>query len=408
MRSVPSALTRAASWLRGRPGDAALAGALCLLDLLMFSDLAVANNVDTRPGDLPPAGLVGYAVLGYLPLVWRRRWPAWVFAALWVHSMVAVAMPDYRPTLGLMLALYTVAAWSPVTTASVALVAVFVTSMFAVAEEVATRPDPDTGPATLMVATAVYAILDFGVWGIGRAARASRQRHAELDRRRRSAAEEAVTAERARIARDLHDIVAHTVTVIVLQAAGARRSVHNDPGHGERTLEQIERLGKQTMGELRRLLTVLRTDGGDADARAPVGLKDVRQLLEGVRRTGVSVTLSETGEPHRLDSSIDLAAYRLVQEALTNVTRHAGPGAAARVELAWSEQALTVRVADDGLGVPAHGSAALSTGSGLLGLRERMTVVGGTLAAGPQPDGGFHVVATLPISRLEDSGQDTA
>jgi signal transduction histidine kinase len=145
-----------------------------------------------------------------------------------------------------------------------------------------------------------------------------------------------------------------------------------------------------------------RTDDGASGERARFGLKDVRQLLDGVRRTGVSVTLSETGKPHRLDSSSDLAAYRMVQEALTNVTRHAGPGAVARVELAWSEQALTVRVADDGMGVPAHGSAALSTGSGLLGLRERMAVVGGTLAAGPQPDGGFHVVATLPIDRRGD------
>jgi len=202
---------------------------------------------------------------------------------------------------------------------------------------------------------------------------------------------EAAATERAMIARELHDVVAHNVSVMVVQA-GAERSVL-DPGavSTAETLRAIELSGREALVELRRLLGVLR--GGEDDVLEPQPtLADVDRLVEQIRQAGVGVTLSVEGETTRLPRGLELSAYRIVQEALTNVLKHA-PGAAAEVRLCYEPNAIEIEVRDGG-GTP---TSPQGTGHGLLGMRERAALHGGSLAAGPEPDGGFRVRARLPV-----------
>jgi len=212
-------------------------------------------------------------------------------------------------------------------------------------------------------------------------------------------AEHAVSVERLRIARELHDIVAHSVTIMVLHAAGAKRVVRADPDRAVDSLSTIEDAGQQAMGELRRLLALLReSDEGDDRPEATVpGLAQVEHLLSSVRGSGVSASLEVTGEPRRLDASVDLAAYRLVQEAITNVSKHRGAGARVDVSIEWEPEKVTVAVEDDGIGVR-MGALPSAGGHGLAGLRERIAIAGGDFSAGPTDAGGFRVAARLPMS----------
>ncbi len=198
-----------------------------------------------------------------------------------------------------------------------------------------------------------YVVIDVLAWGIGRWARRHRLRMAHLQEQhtlqvqeQREAAEHAVSAERLRIARELHDIVAHSVTIMVLHAAGAKRVVDTDPARAKESLATIEESGQQAMGELRRLLELLRENEGDPPrSGSPLpGLQQVAQTINSVRASGVEVAFEVHGEPRRLDTSVDLAAYRLVQEALTNVTKHRGAGARATVTIDWGVDKLTVAV----------------------------------------------------------------
>jgi signal transduction histidine kinase len=307
----------------------------------------------------------------------------------------------YRPVVGLSVALYTVAAYRDIGTAVVALLAVFVTSGFAAAAEARSEPRQDLRGEVMVGSLIALSILDCLAFGVGRWAGASRRQARDLEHRRHAAAREAVAAERIRIARELHDIVSHAVTVMVLQAAGAQRILTADPTRVGQALADIEDLGTHAMGELRRLLGVLRADEDDRDAGSEIGpqpgLEDLEDLLSSIRNAGVPVRLHVEGEPRPLDYSVNLAAYRVVQEALTNVTKHAGPQAKTTVKLTWADQ-LLVQVTDDGRGSAKQASSTLSSGHGLLGLRERVVLVGGHLEAGPTPPRGFQVTATLPVT----------
>ena len=217
-----------------------------------------------------------------------------------------------------------------------------------------------------------------------------------------ASAEAAISAERARISRELHDIVSHSVTVMVLLAAGARRVMDTTPERARTALAQIEQTGTHAMEELGRMLQVLRTgrqwDEPGRDGVGRPGLGEVYDLLAGVRAAGIKVDLQVQGEPRGVAPSVGIAAYRVVQEALTNITRHDGPGARATVRIAWADE-LLVEIRDDGGGVPqAEVADRLSTGHGLAGLAERVAVAGGRLEAGQLPaGGGFRVAATLPV-----------
>lgn len=204
-------------------------------------------------------------------------------------------------------------------------------------------------------------------------------------------AEQAVLAERARIAREMHDTVAHHLSVVVLQASGARAA--GNPSL--ETLEKIERSGRQALAETRRLLGVLRGRGDSVELAPQPGIAALPALVASVRKAGLPVSLAVDGERAQLPAAVDVSAYRIVQEALTNTLKHAGP-ARAGVRVDCSGDAVTIEVRDNGPG--ATGTASEAGGLGLVGMRERVAVLGGELRAGPEPGGGFAVRATLPLS----------
>ncbi|MEU1391819.1 MULTISPECIES: sensor histidine kinase [unclassified Nonomuraea] len=216
---------------------------------------------------------------------------------------------------------------------------------------------------------------------------------AELNERsRREAADAAVQAERRRIARELHDVVAHHITVINALVGGARATLAPEQEVTREALESAQQTARQAMSEMRRLLHVLRADGNDGpDAATGVGADRLPALIGEARSAGLPASLTVTGEPVALPSAVDHAVYRIVQEALTNTRKHAA-GARASVRLAYESEAVEVEVLDDG--VPQQGGA---PGFGLGGMAERVALCGGRLSTGPRPGGGFRVHARIPL-----------
>ncbi len=217
------------------------------------------------------------------------------------------------------------------------------------------------------------------------------ERAVELELEREENARAAVAEERARIARELHDVVAHAISVVVVQARGGRKVMDHDREETRRAFDAIERTGEQALGEMRRLLGMLR-EGDPTTVRAPQpSLARLDALAEAMRASGLPVEVSVEGDPVELAPGVDLAAYRIAQEALTNALKHAGP-AVARVQVTYDADAVCIAVTDDGKG----GDNGSCTGNGLVGVRERVAVVGGELTAGPLDGGGFGVSARLP------------
>ncbi|MFI6483633.1 sensor histidine kinase [Nonomuraea sp. NPDC050663] len=222
-----------------------------------------------------------------------------------------------------------------------------------------------------------------------------RLRHALLERARRRAAGRAVAAERRRIARELHDVVAHHIGVINVLVGAGRTTMATDRAAAEEAFVTAERTAREAMTEMRQLLHVLRADE-DAESGAAGGAAGVASLVEQAR---APVTLEVDGEPVRLPAAVDHAVYRLVQESLTNARKHA-PGAPVRVRLSYLPHGVEVEVVDDGPGPRARGRG----GFGLRGMAERVELCGGLLSAGPRPEGGFRVHARLPVVALEEAG----
>ncbi|MCX5111185.1 sensor histidine kinase [Streptomyces sp. NBC_00378] len=228
------------------------------------------------------------------------------------------------------------------------------------------------------------------------------ERAARLEREREAQSKVAVAAERARIARELHDVVAHNVSVMVVQADGAAYVMDAAPDQAKQALETISSTGRQALAEMRRLLGVLRT--GDAQESGEyVPQPDVDQiedLIDQVRQAGLAVDFKIEGTPRPLPSGVELTAYRIVQEALTNTRKHGGPDAGASVRLVYFDDGLGLLIEDDGRGA-AHelyeDGGADGAGHGMIGMRERVGMVGGTLDAGPRPGGGFRISALLPL-----------
>ncbi|UQI48597.1 sensor histidine kinase [Streptomyces sp. HU2014] len=228
------------------------------------------------------------------------------------------------------------------------------------------------------------------------------ERTGRLEKEREQQAKMAVTAERARIARELHDVVAHNVSVMVVQADGAAYVLDASPEQAKQALETISGTGRQALAEMRRLLGVLRTEEG-AEGGEYVPQPDVEQigdLVEEVRGAGLPVDFQVEGAPRPLPSGVELTAYRIVQEALTNTRKHGGPDAGASVRLTFFDDGLGLLVEDDGRGAQHElyeSGGADGMGHGLIGMRERVGMVGGTLDAGPRPGGGFRISVLLPI-----------
>ena len=223
--------------------------------------------------------------------------------------------------------------------------------------------------------------------------RASRQRAERLDAERERNVRAAALSERTRLAREIHDVIAHSVSVMVIQAAGARKVMGGDPARAEAALGAVERAGREALAELRRLLGVL-GDGRSLRELAPQpGLEDLDELIARTNAAGVTTSIRVEGRPATVSSGLSLCVYRVVQEALTNTIKHAGP-AHAEVALRWSPDALELAVVDDGAGEVA-GSA--DGGNGITGMRERVALHGGQIVAGPAPLGGFAVRAAIPL-----------
>ncbi|SNR98484.1 Signal transduction histidine kinase [Streptosporangium subroseum] len=253
----------------------------------------------------------------------------------------------------------------------------------------------------------LVAVLTMTLWIAGRSVRLSRAYQAELrDRARRMGrAREADTRaaraeERSRIARELHDVVAHHVSVMTVQASAARRVLATNPDGAREALSAIEEMGRTAMAEMRNIVGVLRTDGTPAERGPQPGVREIPTLVDQMREAGLRTQLWIEGERGRLSPGVDLAAYRLVQEALTNSLRHAGPEARAWVTVRHEPGELAIQIEDDGLGPPAGGSDGEQSGHGLVGIRERVALYGGLLRIGPRSGGGFEVNARFPLKDM--------
>jgi len=256
----------------------------------------------------------------------------------------------------------------------------------------------DLAPPYLLVFNVMVALLCFlfgrAVYNHRAFTEALRVRAQAAEENQHWIAEQAVADERRRIARELHDVVAHHVSVMGVLATGARRVLRRDPDAADEALATIEETGRTTLREMRRLLTVLRTEAEPAAELTPQpGLTGITQLVDQLREAGLPVTLTVTGDPGAIDPGIALTLYRIVQEALTNTLKHAGD-AVAKVHLAFADGHLTLDISDTGRGPRPDNRL----GHGLLGMRERVALYGGTLRTGPRAGGGFRVSARIPAA----------
>ena len=347
-----------------------------------------------------PAAQSALAALITLPLLVRHRYAlpviATVVVAGWLEHELGGGLG--QTWLAVVLALYAVAAHAPLRDALLGAGATGVVTLVDGAAKLrAGEPWEDVVPAWFVLV---------GVWAFGRWMRWRRrelwtlhEQAAASDRDREEAARTAVADERARIARELHDLVAHSVGVIVIQSQAAQRVLLTDPVAAEQALASIEVTGRQGLQEMRRLLGVLVASEPDAPLAPSPSLRHLDALIERVRLAGLPVELSVDGEARPLPPGVDLSAYRIVQEALTNALQHSG-AAAVRVHLSYGGDSVEVEVSDDGTAKEPAGTSA-GGGHGLVGMRERVTLYGGTLHAGREPDGGYLVRAHLPVDTVD-------
>ncbi|WP_246267037.1 sensor histidine kinase [Nonomuraea typhae] len=379
--------------------DTALAVVLAAgsLALFVFYDAAawLAQQGQPTDGVRSPDLLGGVlVVLTAAPVAVRRRWP--------MGALVASAVPDTLiNTLGYSVGLTSVAGL--VLIYSVAArrgLAVALGALLFTLLAYATGAMFSSFTSFTWADHLVVVILLSGAWGVGRAIRLRRayfeelkDRAARLERAREADTRAARAEERSRIARELHDVIAHHVSVMTVQAAAARKVLTADPELAEEALSAIEHIGRKAMAEMRDIVGVLRA-GSPAELGPQPGMSALPALVEQMREAGLITRLTVEGDAISVPAGIDLAAYRLVQEGLTNSLRHAGPGAEAVVTVRHEPRELDVRVEDDGRGAAGVSARA---GHGLVGIRERVALYGGILSIGPRPGGGFEVRARFPL-----------
>jgi signal transduction histidine kinase len=364
--------------------------ALALIATIVTGSLAF----QATKGDKPFALLL--LALAIPPLFLRDRRP---LTALAMAVAARCVLPDDDALLLPALAvLYTIAAERPWRTAVVAGGAVVLASVVAGTAWGHNTEHPGFLAYALGSLASCAAAVALGLYGGARARviEGFRERAERADREKELLAERAVAQERVRIAQELHDVVAHNVSLMLVQAQALGATVHDE--RVAETTHAIADLGRQAMAEMHRTLTLLRADGGaEAELVPQPGLGNLDKLLEQSRAAGLEAELVIEGEPRPLPQTVDLSAYRIVQEALTNVIKHAA-GARTQVTLSYRPDALRLTIVDSGDESSASPSARPEAGHGLIGMRERATLFGGTLTAEPQPDHGFAVTATLPYS----------
>jgi signal transduction histidine kinase len=336
-----------------------------------------------------------------IPVVFRRKYPVGAFAA-GIALGAAQVLVVTRPTaadLAIVVLLYTLAAYRPRPVSVTGLGVCLLGSIVGVARW---APGRLGLLQTIVIGSILFAGPVLLAWVLGDSMRYRRayyasleDRAARLERERDAQAQIAAATERARIARELHDVVAHNVSVMVVQADGASYALDSEPEKARQALAAIAGTGRQALAEMRRLLGVLRSDDGETGVAPLPGIGQIGELLQQTRASGLAVAFTVEGVPGPLPGGVALAAYRIVQESLTNTRKHAGPRASARVTLRYCEDVLVLRITDDGRGAAA---AADGAGHGMTGMRERVALYGGTLDAGPRAGGGYQVTARLPLT----------
>jgi signal transduction histidine kinase len=397
VRAFPSRAKRAAGRARAvdaRAFDALLALAFTVAALWSVAGRAGADDAYRRDDFLG----VGLLLLQTLPIAARRSVPLAALAVSVAAIALHISLGYQGVPAGTFAALVIVYSAASLTDTRRAILAALVT-----AAGIAIYFATDRGDPGLAAAVSTFATYAAG-WGLGFYVRSRREyttvveeRAALLERDREVRAREAVADERARIARELHDIVGHALNLIVIQAGGAQRVLQSKPEAARDALASIEATGRQALTDTERMLGILRNTGLTDEGLSPQpGLGSVETLAAQVSEAGLPVTVTVEGTPAPLPSSVDLSAYRIVQEALTNALKHAGP-ATATVRVRHGVDSLELEIVDDGEGRPADGAGDGSGGRGLIGMRERVGLFGGELTVGPRPEGGFRVHARLPI-----------
>ncbi len=370
------------------------------LDRIVAAGLVVFGQIEVWAGTAVP-GPRGAAAICSLaittPVAFRRRWPLGagtvVLAATTVQGLVGGYGSSLAQGISYFCALYGIAVWTD-TRRFLAGIGVLVTGN-ALSLLQPGGGDIKTAGVFTWVPILAMVLVRGAVRGRQLQAEALAARAELLEREQAVRANEAVAEERARIARELHDLVAHNVSVMVVQAGAERHALPADQTSTREALTSIELAGRQALAEARRLLGMLRRNGDGEELEPQPSLAHVDVLIEQVARAGLPVTLAVEGERTALPAGVDLCAYRIVQEGLTNALKHAGPAHAA-VTLRYAPGALDVEVRDDGRGAASpNGDGA---GHGLIGMRERVGLYGGRLAAGPGEDGGFEIHAHLPLA----------
>ncbi|WP_042366202.1 sensor histidine kinase [Streptacidiphilus neutrinimicus] len=335
----------------------------------------------------------------------RRRHPNF---ALWAAAAVAFVQLAYghnihASDLALLVIGYGAAAFGKPWTARAALALGFVSGPLAFIAFGDTSLNRPQDVVFSLVASTPFVL----AWLLGRFTSIRRayyleleDRAARLERERDAQSKVAVAAERARIARELHDVVAHNVSVMIVQADGASYVMDASPEQAKEALGTIAATGRQALAEMRRLLGLLRSEESTGEYVPQPGVEQLPDLLEQVRSAGLPVAFTVEGEPRPLPRGVELTAYRIVQEALTNARKHGGPAASATVRIRFQDSDLAMLIEDDGRGASAelvHAGGEDGFGHGLIGMRERVGMVGGSLDAGPRAGGGFRIEAVLPL-----------
>ena len=397
---------------------------LCAAADLFISGLLTGDPIETSFGTtLSPWPVVVVITASYSVLAWRRSRPwATFLAILGIALGFGVLLTSFQPTVGVALALLKVARRSPARQANPALVlAAFVALN---SGWTATRVSGDDSLFALISISGIFMALFTVIWVIGRRERRIRARTREEQERLLATAQESLGQQRQQIARDLHDILSHSMSAMILQSAGAKAVSTKLDGTIEAkqvtdALTAIESTGAESMRELHRLLGLLRTADGPGDPGvARLRLADVDTLITATRHGGLVVQLHREGAAEPLDPSVDLAAYHMVQESLTNAMKHAGRGAVVDIYETWEPAELQLQVRSSRGLAPEAGDAAgsaagpepVGSGTGLWGLRERVELAGGTFESGPV-EGGFVTSAVLPVrsgrgTSVESKGEE--
>jgi len=376
------------------------------LDIGIAAAVAVIGQLDVWASGQTGANLVGsrpvvsacYLVTA-VALAWRRSAPLAVayvvLAVAGLQALVLGASEGQGVLLPALVAMYSVGAYAELPRSLVPL------ALLPVALATRELRNPDNTDLSNVLDALAWDMTLVGAWLLGAYLRTRRlyvaelrERAARAERSREERARAAVADERARIARELHDAVAHGVTVMVVQAEAAEEVLSADPERARAPLRTIQSTGREALIELRRLLGILREEDAIAERAPRPGLANLDALVATMRQAGLVVDVNVEGEPVRLPVGLDLSAYRIVQEALTNALKHAGP-AHATVAVSYGDGMLGLEVSDDGAGP----SQPNGSGHGLASMRERVALYGGELESGPRPGRGYRVRARLPLSR---------